>query len=695
MGELIDGFRVMIDGSQEEKLKFMFDVADINGNGTIDSDELDIMFASSLKEANIDISDDVYERLIETFMSEADSDDDGMITYEELRDQFKAYPELLPNMTLNIPGLLPAQSKKQTQVGRRSMLNLFNAPINFISWCKNRNNRSNLILLSLFILVNVVIFGEAAYKWRSIGSNWFLVIARGHGATLNFNCSLIVVFVLREFLTYLRSCRFTKFFQIDENIDIHRHIGYIIAFQAVCHTVAHIGNAHHVVKNKNGDFTMLDLLLTNPHLTSLGHPWVAGTAFQSGWMLGLILLLMVLLSMNFVRRQGHFQVFYFSHLLYVVFWGFLLLHGPRFWKFFLLPASLFVYEKVMNLETIRTAFYGGKSYIKEARVLTSKVTHLKITRPPNFDYEPGDYVFIRIPALAKMEWHPFTISSAPEEKETFSLHIRSAGNWTNKLYKFIENQARINDDNVSVAVSGRRKTTVACPNMNNNNLQEEMTQGKPMSEKLQNELKLFEVSIEGPYGTPTRAIFRAEHAVLIGAGIGVTPFASILQSIINRYRLSKQCCPRCEHTWTGVLPPTLMELKKVNFIWINRDHKSFEWFAEMLAQMELEQGEEQGEFDKFFEMEMYMTKELHQNRMRSIALQMALQTLHKSTKKDLLTGLKTRLQSGRPNWDKVFKNIQAQKNGRVEVFFCGAPALSEILERYCAKYDFIYHKESF
>lgn len=92
---------------------------------------------------------------------------------------------------------------------------------------------------------------------------------------------------------------------------------------------------------------------------------------------------------------------------------------------------------------------------------------------------------------------------------------------------------------------------------------------------------------------------------------------------------------------------------QVNFIWINRDHKSFEWFAEMLAQMEFEQNEEYGDFEKFFEMEMYMTKELHHDRMRSLALQMALQTIHKTTKKDLLTGLKTRLQSGRPNWDKV------------------------------------------
>ena len=40
------------------------------------------------------------------------------------------------------------------------------------------------------------------------------------------------------------------------------------------------------------------------------------------------------------------------------------------------------------------------------------------------------------------------------------------------------------------------------------------------------------VYIDGPYGTPSTHIFQAEHAVLIGAGIGVTPFASILQSIM-------------------------------------------------------------------------------------------------------------------------------------------------------------------
>ncbi len=69
--------------------------------------------------------------------------------------------------------------------------------------------------------------------------------------------------------------------------------------------------------------------------------------------------------------------------------------------------------------------------------------------------------------------------------------------------------------------------------------------------------------MDGPYGTPSAHIFQAEHAVLIGAGIGVTPFASILQSIITRYRNTKQLCPRCNYGWTGEIPSSVMRVKKV------------------------------------------------------------------------------------------------------------------------------------
>ena len=76
-----------------------------------------------------------------------------------------------------------------------------------------------------------------------------------------------------------------------------------------------------------------------------------------------------------------------------------------------------------------------------------------------FSFKAGDYVFINIPTISRyyvfafhmlmllfikancrFEWHPFTISSAPELKDTFSLHIRAAGGWTKALHNYASNQ---------------------------------------------------------------------------------------------------------------------------------------------------------------------------------------------------------------------------------------------------------------
>ena len=45
--------------------------------------------------------------------------------------------------------------------------------------------------------------------------------------------------------------------------------------------------------------------------------------------------------------------------------------------------------------------------------------------------------------------------------------------------------------------------------------------------------------VDGPFGSPSSNIYRAEHAVLVGTGIGVTPFASILQSIAYRWNIMR------------------------------------------------------------------------------------------------------------------------------------------------------------
>ena len=108
-------------------------------------------------------------------------------------------------------------------------------------------------------------------------------------------------------------------------------------------------------------------------------------------------------------------MFYWTHSLYVPFWIVLILHGPNFWIWFLLPGLLFVIEKGYSW------FSAIDTYVSSAELLPSKVTHLVIKRPANFHFQPGDYVYVNIPSIASSEWHPFTISSAPEL--TGKMHI--------------------------------------------------------------------------------------------------------------------------------------------------------------------------------------------------------------------------------------------------------------------------------
>merc|ERR1711902_328056 len=207
--------------------------------------------------------------------------------------------------------------------------------------------------------------------------------------------------------------------------------------------------------------------------------------------------------------------------------------------------------------------------------------------------------------------------------------------------------------------------------------------------------KPLEIHIDGPFGSPSSNIYRAEHAVLIGTGIGITPFASILQSIMHRYWQVKKKCPKCEYQWSDDISSTMFNLRKVDFFWINRDQKSFEWFVKLLSQLEIEQAEHGGAMSRFLDMHMYVTSALQRTDMKAVGLQLALELLHQKSKRDLITGLKTRTIAGRPNWDKVFKKVSENKKGRVTVFFCGPPQPGKLLKLKCDEFGFTFKKEVF
>ena len=91
---------------------------------------------------------------------------------------------------------------------------------------------------------------------------------------------------------------------------------------------------------------------------------------------------------------------------------------------------------------------------------------------------------------------------------------------------------------------------------------------------------------------------------------------------------------------------------QVDFIWVNRDQKCFEWFVGILAQLEVEQAEE-GCFENFLDLHLYMTSAVSKNDMKGLCLQLALERMYMKKKKDLVTGLRTRTKPGRPDWGKV------------------------------------------
>ena len=73
---------------------------------------------------------------------------------------------------------------------------------------------------------------------------------------------------------------------------------------------------------------------------------------------------------------------------------------------------------------------------------------------------------------------------------------------------------------------------------------------------------------------------------------------------MHRYWQMKRECPGCKLQWTDSELEIMMNLKKVDFFWINRDQKSFEWFVNLLSALEIEQAEKAGAMGHFLEMHM-------------------------------------------------------------------------------------------
>ena len=101
------------------------------------------------------------------------------------------------------------------------------------------NNRKAIFWATIYFIINIGLF-LTCIRYKDF--NAAVIIARGCGMCLNFNCAFILVLMLRDSLTWLRMMPLAQFLPIDHNVAYHRNVGYIIILLSLVHTVAHYVN---------------------------------------------------------------------------------------------------------------------------------------------------------------------------------------------------------------------------------------------------------------------------------------------------------------------------------------------------------------------------------------------------------------------------------------------------------------------
>jgi hypothetical protein len=182
---------------------------------------------------------------------------------------------------------------------------------------------------------------------------------------------------------------------------------------------------------------------------------------------------------------------------------------------------------------------------------------------------------------------------------------------------------------------------------------------------------VVQMSVDGPHGAPSELVWRHRVVVLVGAGIGVTPFAAILRSITLRVptkaeilagsMTSRKTARKKKHEVDEEYVVDWKPCESVHFYWLCKDQQEFEWFYGLLSAAVSQASKDR------IEVNLFKTGETE------------LSTV-KQRRDDF------REFFGRPNWNRIFPKLaEKYPEERVGCFYCGAPALRNDLAAACYK----------
>ncbi|KAL9630586.1 MAG: hypothetical protein Q9164_006339 [Protoblastenia rupestris] len=530
-----------------------------------------------------------------------------------------------------------------------------------------------LLFIMLFhgLHVGLFVFGwwkqAADEKLAGLNTLTFSVwLSRGAGLALSVDGTIIVLPMCKNILRFIRPK--IRWLPLDESQWFHRQVAYSLLFWTIIHVSAHYVNFFNVERNQIRPESAVQI-----HYTQVGG--ITGHVM-------LFCMLMMFTTAHVRIRQQSYEAFWYTHHLFIPFLLSLYTHATGcFVRDTTLPHSPFAgspfWDHCIGYEGWRWELVGGGLYLCEriyreissrrpckiSRVVRHPYDALEIQfQKPSMKYKAGQWLLLNVPEVSTTQWHPFTITSCPFDNY-ISVHIRQVGDWTRALGDALG------------AGPIQAKEYDGLDNMGMYEIALMPNQEMPA------------IRVDGPYGAPAEDVFDNEIAVLIGTGIGVTPWASILKNIYNQR--------------AGPNPPR--RLKRVEFIWVCKDTKTFEWFQHLLSSLEeqsLDAAAHSGAGPEFLRIHTYLTQRLDANDTANIYLNTV------GTAKDPLTTLSARTNFGRPDFKKLFGamrdgirdgsylggclneggkegNIQGTRKADVGVYFCGPNTAARSIKGAC------------
>ncbi|CAO2170189.1 unnamed protein product [Urochloa humidicola] len=688
--QLKEFWEEMTDQNFDSRLRIFFDMCDKNGDGKLTEDEVKeviVLSASANKLAKLKKHAATYASLI---MEELDPDDRGYIEIWQLETLLrKMVAASEPPEKINLASASLARTMVPSSY-RSPMQRRINKTVDFV-----HENWKRIWMLSLWGIANIALFTFkfVQYRRRAVFEvmGYCVCIAKGAAETLKLNMALILLPVCRNTLTWLRSTALGRVVPFDDNINFHKVIAAAIAIASATHTLEHVlCDFPRVVSCPKEKF----MEKLGPFFNYVQPTWPILLTSIPGWT-GILLILIMSFSFTLAthsfRRSvvklpspfhhlAGFNAFWYAHHLLVIAYILLVMHSyfifltkqwykRTTWMYLAVPVLFYASER--SIRKIREQSFGV-SVIKAA-IYPGNVLSIYMKKPPGFKYKSGMYLFVKCPDVSPFEWHPFSITSAPGD-DYLSVHIRTLGDWTSELRNLFGKacEAEVTSKKATLA---RLETTV-------------------VADCLPEDTKFPKVYIDGPYGAPAQNYKKYDILLLIGLGIGATPFISILKDLLHNIKSNEEV-PSTHDTELGCSFKTNGP-GRAYFYWVTREQGSFEWFKGVMNDVA------ESDRDDLIEMHNYLTSVYEEGDARSALIAMVQSLQHAKNGVDIVSGSKIRTHFARPNWRKVFSDLaNTHKNSRIGVFYCGSPTLTKTLRDLSVEFSnttttrFHFHKENF